>query len=86
MFKALFQEYIHVREDTTLLTMRSNATRFSSVRGKPSMRNLRLSLDSSSFCINFTVTSEGTIFPSLIKFRIIALKLRSPHHEMTTNF
>lgn len=50
--------------------------RFSSVRGKPSMRNLWLSLDSISLWINLTVTSDGTIFPSLIVLRIMALKLQ----------
>lgn len=48
--------------------------RFSSLRGKPSIRNLELSHDSISLWMSLIVTSEGTIFPSLIVFRITELK------------
>ena len=60
------------------LTNCSNAIRFSSVRGKPSMRNLLLSLDSISCWISLTVTSEGTILPSLIVLSIWDLEIWFP--------
>uniref|UniRef100_A0A2P2NFP4 Secreted protein n=1 Tax=Rhizophora mucronata TaxID=61149 RepID=A0A2P2NFP4_RHIMU len=49
----------------------SNATRFSSLRGNPSMTNFLLLLCCIACCRSFTVTSEGTIFPSFLKSRII---------------
>lgn len=57
------------------LTTASKAARFSSLRGKPSIRNLSFPLSSIACWRRFTVTSEGTIFPSLIILLIIRLKV-----------
>lgn len=53
--------------------MFSNAVRFSSLRGNPSMRNFFFSLCCIACCKSFIVISEGTIFPSSLNFRIISL-------------
>mmetsp|Transcript_21361 Transcript_21361/g.59294 ORF Transcript_21361/g.59294 Transcript_21361/m.59294 type:complete len:277 (+) Transcript_21361:139-969(+) len=44
----------------------SNASRFSALRGNPSIRNLVLPLDFMASCRSPTVTSEGTICPCCI--------------------
>lgn len=57
-----------------ILTTFSNAARFSSLRGKPSIRNLSFPFSCIAFCKSLIVTSDGTIFPSLIIFWIIVLQ------------
>ncbi len=71
-FKGGWILWVHC-ETETWITTRSKTARFSSLRGKPSIRNLSLLLFSIAFWSNLTVTSDGTIFPSSIIFCIIVL-------------
>lgn len=78
-----FNKSLSREEKKKKLTIRSYVMRFSSLLGKPSMRNLLPSLDSISLWISLMVISEGTIFPFLILLRIMALKIISKNHHGT---